>query len=95
MMSQIPYDLNKLRKEEIDSEILRLGMSAELDAVNLYEQLAAMAENPDIRKVFHDIIKEEKTHLGEFQALLLKEDGEQMIELEKGEEEVKKLTEEE
>jgi rubrerythrin len=92
MMSQIPYDLSKLRKEEIDSEILRLGMIAELDAVNLYEQMAAMAENPDIRKVLHDVAKEEKTHMAEFQTLLLKEDGEQVIESEKGKEEVEELT---
>lgn len=92
MISQIPYDLSKLRKEEIDSEILRVGMAAELDAVNLYEQLAAMAENPDVRKVFRDIIKEEKTHMAEFQTLLLREDGEQVLESEKGEDEVGKLT---
>lgn len=93
-MSQIPYDLSKLKKEEIDGEILRLGMVAELDAVNLYEQLAAMAENPDVRKVFRDIIREEKTHLAEFQTLLLREDGEQALESKKGQKEVEELTEE-
>jgi rubrerythrin len=40
MLSQSPLDLNKVSKENIDKEILRLGMIAELDAVNLYEQLA-------------------------------------------------------
>ncbi len=91
-MSQIPYDLKKLSKEEVDGEILRLGMIAELDAINFYEQLAAMAENPDIKKVFRDITKEEKTHMAEFQTLLLREDGEQVLESEKGEDEVEKLT---
>lgn len=91
-MSQIPYDLKKLKKEEVDGEILRLGMIAELDAVNLYEQLAAMAENPDIKKVFRDIAKEEKTHMAEFQTMLLRDDGEQVLEMAKGKKEVEELT---
>ena len=41
MMSNIPMDLSKVSKENIDKEILRVGMIAELDAINLYEQLAA------------------------------------------------------
>ena len=73
-------------------ELLRVGMIAELDAVNLYEQLAAATDNDDLKKVFLDIAKEEKTHFGEFQALLLKLDKEQVEELEKGREEVEELT---
>ena len=72
-------------------ELLRVGMIAELDAVNLYEQLAAATDNENLKKVFLDIAKEEKTHFGEFQALLLKLDKEQVEELEKGKEEVKEL----
>ena len=81
MMSNIPINLGKVKKEEIDREILRAGIIAELDAVNLYEQLAAMAENEGIKKILLDIAKEEKTHVGEFQALLLKLDKEQEREL--------------
>ena len=88
MMSQIPIDLSKMKKEGIDNEILRAGIIAELDAINLYEQLAAMAKNENIKKVLLDIAKEEKTHAGEFQALLLKEDKEQEKELEAGRKEV-------
>ncbi len=79
-------------KKETDKEILRLGMIAELDAVNLYEQLAASTKNGQIKKVLLDIAKEEKTHVGEFQALLLKLDKEQKAELEKGKAEVEELT---
>jgi rubrerythrin len=64
-----------------------------LDAVSLYEQLAAMTENENIRKVLMDIAKEEKTHVGEFEALLLKEDQEQAKESEEGKKEVEELTE--
>jgi len=38
-----------------------------------------------------DITKEEKTHMGEFQTLLLKMDKEQEKELEEGKEEVEEL----
>ncbi len=92
MLSQIPLNLKEVRKEDLNKEILRVGMIAELDAVNLYEQMAAMTENENIKKVLLDIAKEEKTHVGEFQALLLKEDQEQLEELEKGKKEVEELT---
>jgi rubrerythrin len=92
MLSQIPIDLKKVKKEELNKEILRAGMIAELDAVSLYEQLASMTESESIKKVFLDIAKEEKTHLGEFQALLLKEDSEQTKELEEGRKEVEELS---
>jgi len=92
MLSKIPIDLEKVKKEDIDKEILRLGMIAELDAVSLYEQLAAATENEDIKKVLRDIAKEEKTHIGEFETLLHKLDKEQVEETEKGKKEVEKLT---
>jgi len=82
-----------VKKEELDREILRVGVIAELDAVNLYEQLAAMTENENIKKILLDIAKEEKTHVGEFQALLLRIDEEQVREMEKGKKEVEELTE--
>ncbi|MBN1544016.1 rubrerythrin [Candidatus Woesearchaeota archaeon] len=89
MMSQIPIDLSKVSKESIDRELLRVGIIAELDAVNLYEQLASIANDANIKKMFLDIAKEEKTHVGEFQTLLLNRDKEQVKELEAGRKEVK------
>jgi rubrerythrin len=44
-------------------------------------------------EVLLDIAKEEKTHMCEFQALLLRQDEEQVGELEKGKREVNELTE--
>ncbi len=93
MLSKLPINLEKVKKEDLDKEILRAGIIAELDAVNFYEQMAAMTENENIKKILLDIAKEEKTHVGEFQALLLKEDGEQVKELEEGKKEVDELTE--
>ena len=92
MMSQIPINFEKVNKVVLDEEIARVGMIAELDAINLYEQLAAMTENVNIKRVLLDIAKEEKTHMGEFQTLLLKYDNEQVGELEKGKKEVEGLT---
>jgi rubrerythrin len=91
MLSQIPINFEKVNKAILDEEIARVGMIAELDAINLYEQLAAMTENINIKRVLLDIAKEEKTHMGEFQTLLLKYDKEQVDELEKGKKEVEEL----
>ena len=88
LLSKIPIDLKNVSEENIDKEILRAGIIAELDAVNLYEQMAALTKNDNIREVLMDIAKEEKTHIGEFQALLLRFDTQQKEELEAGAEEV-------
>lgn len=90
MMSDIPIDLTKVNKANINKEILRVAIIAELDAINLYEQLAAITENKDIKTILMDVAKEEKTHVGEFQTLLLREDKQQVEELKAGEKEVKK-----
>lgn len=92
MLSAEPIDLSKVKKERIDEEILRLGISAELDAISLYEQLAAKTKSKNIKKILLDIAKEEKTHMGEFQALLLRLDKEQEAELKAGRKEVDKKT---
>ena len=93
MLSQIPVNLDKVDKKDLDKEILRAAVIAELDAINLYEQMANMTKSENLKEVLLDIAKEEKTHVGEFQALLLKEDKEQEQELAKGKAEVDELTE--
>ncbi len=92
MLGKIPQDVTKLDKETLNKEICRVGIIAELDAVNLYEQLAAMTENKDIKAVLLDIAKEEKTHFAEFETLLLRLDKEQVEEHKKGKKEVEELT---
>jgi len=93
MLSQIPTNFEKVKKEDLDKEILRAGLIAELDAINLYEQMASLTEDEHIKEILLEIAKEEKTHVGEFQALLLKKDQEQEKEMDEGKEEVKELTE--
>ena len=94
MLSKIPINIEKLRKEDLDREILRAAIIAELDAINLYEQMADMSQNENLRKLLLDVAKEEKTHVGEFQTLLLREDPQQKDELEEGKREVKDLLDE-
>lgn len=93
MMSKVPINLDRIKKEDLDREILRVAMIAELDAVSLYEQLESMTDNPDLKAVLQDVAREEKTHVGEFQTLLLQFDDEQVKELIKGRDEVKELLE--
>ena len=85
-------DLDKIKKEDLNKEILRAAIIAELDAVNLYEQMAALTENKHIKTILLDIAKEEKTHVGEFQTLLLMNDKQQEKELAEGKKEVDELT---
>jgi len=91
MLSKIPFKLEKIKKEEIDKELLRAAIIAELDAINLYEQMAALARSKHIKEVLLDVAKEEKTHVGEFQALLLNFDPEQQKELWAGKDEVDEI----
>jgi rubrerythrin len=95
MLSKIPVELDRIDEEDLDKQILRLAIMAELDAINLYEQLANMTEDENIRTILLDVAREEKTHVGEFMALLLNLDEEQVEELEAGKEEVEEILEEE
>lgn len=92
MLSKIPFDLQKINNEDINKEILRASIIAELDAINLYEQMASLTTDENIRKILLDVAREEKTHVGEFQTLLLNLDKEQEQELKAGKDEVLKLT---
>lgn len=94
MLSKHPLDLptdRKLRKDEV-LDALRLSIIAELDAISLYLQIARSIDDERIRRVFEDVAKEEKTHVGEFLALLKELDAEQASELREGEKEVAELS---
>ena len=77
--------------ESNDKELLRLSIAAELDAINLYEKMAEKAQSSKIKKVLLDVAKEEKTHIGEFEALLKDIDKEHKGELEEGAKEVDEI----
>jgi rubrerythrin len=92
MLAQIPVDFSKVNKKDLNQEILRLAIIAELDAINLYEQMAALTDDKDLKAVLLDIAREEKTHVGEFQTMLLRWDAEQVKEMEHAKKEIKELT---
>ena len=88
ILSRIPID-DKINGS--DSQMLRFAIFSEIDAINLYEQMAAVIKNKDIKKVLLDIANEEKVHIGEFQALLLKFDLFQDKALKDGAKEINEL----
>lgn len=94
MLSKFPIDLDKVPEENIDREILRAGIIAELDAISFYEQLAAKAKDPLVKRVMLEVAKEEKEHVGEFQHLLFEKDPEQVKEYEEGKREVEEMKKE-
>lgn len=63
MLSEIPVKLEKVGEESINREIMRVATIAKLDAINLYEQLAAMTDDVNLKKLLLDVAKKEKTHL--------------------------------
>ena len=80
---------NIIDKTEKDKQIARIAMIAELDAVNLYEKLALIATDKELKEILKDIASEEKVHGGEFEYILekldpewdeLKDDGEEEAE---------------
>jgi rubrerythrin len=77
--------------KERDLQILRIGMIAELDAVNLYDRLAQLASNPQVTKLMLDVSQEEKVHAGEFETLMEELDPSYEEAEEEGEKEVKDL----
>ena len=74
----------KLKNAEINSELLRSGIKIELEAISLYEQMATLADNAKIKKIFLDMAKEAKAHMGKLNALLLRKDKEQEYGCEEG-----------
>ncbi|MBI5522974.1 MAG: Rubrerythrin [Desulfarculus sp.] len=59
----------KLSPREL-TRALRLALSAEEEAIHLYEALADATDHPLAKKVLQDVANEEREHAGEFQRLL-------------------------
>jgi len=93
VLSKNPLDVaqRKLSKSGV-AQALRLAIIGELDAINLYLQLAEAVDDESVRKVLEDIAEEEKVHVGELLELLKRFDEEQARALEEGREEVEELS---
>jgi rubrerythrin len=76
LFSMTPINFERSNKEDIDKEILRSAMIAELDAINLYEEMAALTDEENLRKILLDVAREEKIHVAMFQTVLMEVDKE-------------------
>lgn len=85
MYFKAPIDLEAINILGLDREVLRACIIAEMDVCNLYEQLSASTEDNKIKEILKNVLKDEKTHVGEFLSILKKIDHEQTKELFKGE----------
>lgn len=88
MLSQNPTDISTNTKVQSDVEALRLALIGELDAINLYNQMANATSNPKMADVLKDIADEEKVHVGELQKLLDELDPNNKQKRQEGEKEV-------
>jgi rubrerythrin len=76
LFSKTPVNFERSSKEDRDKEILRSAMIAELDAINLYEEMAALTDEENLRKILLDVAREEKVHVAMFQTVLMEVDNE-------------------
>jgi len=74
-----------------DEDILRVSIAAEESAINIYNRLSRATSNTKLRDVLLDVAREEKVHIGEFQALLDEVDPEEMDAQIEGYEEVEEI----
>lgn len=92
-----PYSVlslgRKVNKEELVRAI-RFFISAEYEAIQLYEEIAESTDNELAKKVLYDIANEEKVHAGEFLRLLKEIDKDEERFYKEGEEEVEEIIKE-
>lgn len=77
-MKKILENLSNTKELTDDKEIIRLAIMAEMDAINLYKQLATKAKDQRVKDILNHIAEEEKHHVGEFIHLLNLLDDEQV-----------------
>jgi rubrerythrin len=56
VLSQMPIKVERVSKKLLDCEILRVAIIAELDAINLYEQLAASQATKTSKRCFWKLL---------------------------------------
>jgi rubrerythrin len=91
-----PYSTLSAGKKVSQEELIRairFFISAEYEAIQLYEEIAEATENKLAREVLYDIAREEKIHAGEFLRLLKELDKEEEKFYKDGEKEVEEMIE--
>lgn len=74
MMSEMPIIPENVSKENLDKELIRIGMIAELDAVNFYEQMASLTKDEDLKAVLLEVARQEMVHVAMFETVLMEVD---------------------
>ena len=82
----------KLDTREL-TRALRLSLTAEHEAVHLYEVLADATDNAVAKAVLQDVANEERVHVGEFQLLVKMLAPDESELLSEGEAEVEEIAE--
>jgi rubrerythrin len=96
MFSDIPLNIER---EDVQKQVARAGMIAELDAANEYEQLLSKLQRNSSRyeefaPVINDVISEEKKHMGMFLQMLEELDPQAKMQIMSGMKEAEKLEKE-
>ncbi|NPE28803.1 rubrerythrin [Methanococcoides sp. SA1] len=75
MMSEMPIIPEDVSKEDLDKELIRIGMIAELDAVNFYEQMASLTKDEELKAVLLEVARQEIVHVAMFETVLMEVDS--------------------
>lgn len=85
-----PYTATE--REQLDDEQLaqsiRISMSHELDAINLYIAQMHATKDEVVKSMIHHIIEEEREHLAEFEQILFRLDQAQQEKMQEAEKEM-------
>lgn len=73
-LCQIPLQMGDLKNENLDKEIIRSSIVAELNAINFFEQLSMLTTNGAIKSLLLSAIKGKKNYIEALQVLLNKYD---------------------
>src|SRR5271169_1434751 len=84
-------DVKNIDEEKSIPEILRMAISAEFEAITLYENLEGKFDDINMKNIFDEIINDEKKHVGQFEELLLQNDNQQNMDMDKGKQENKEI----
>lgn len=71
MQPDLLRNLTNVPKEDLDKEILKAAVVTELETTNMYEKMAEMTRNPELRATLLDVIRNKRMMVGEFQAHLM------------------------
>ncbi len=75
MSPQLPENIRRLGKEELEKAVLRVAIMSEFDSINTYEQIISLLDDGELKAVFLRLINEDKAHAEELQEQLSKRDN--------------------